>query len=118
MNPLASVGGLTNIPCPASYEYQLFDVSSDDAGRTEDALMHKQMIAQKVKLVMEWKYITLDEVAIILTAFNAEYTSINYLDLLTNSFLEKTFYTGDRTAPVYNTTLGLVESLKFDVIER
>lgn len=118
MNPLKSVGGATNIPCPASYEYQIFDVSSDDAGRTEDALMHKQRITQKVKLVMEWKYITLAEASAILSAFNAEYTSINYLDLLTNSFYTKTFYTGDRNAPVYNTTLGLVESLKFDVIER
>lgn len=116
-NPLVSVGGVT-VPCPSSYEWQLYDVSSEDAGRTEDGLMHKNMIGQKRKLSLEWKYITVQQASVVLSAFNAEYTNITYLDLLTGTNRSGEFYTGDRNVPVYNTTLGLVESIKFNVIER
>lgn len=116
-NPLISVGGAT-VPCPSSYEYQLYDVSSEDAGRTEDGLMHKNMVSQKRKLAFEWKYLTIQQAATVLSAFNAEYTNITYMDLLTGSNRTGEFYTGDRSVPVYNTSLGLVESIKFNVIER
>lgn len=116
-NPLISVGGAT-VPCPSSYEYQLCDVSAEDAGRTEDGIMHKNLVSQKRKLSLEWKYVTVQQAATILSAFNSEYTNITYLDLLTGSNRSGEFYTGDRSAPVYNTYLGLVESIKFNVIER
>ena len=47
-NPIQSVGGVT-VPVPSKYDWQLSDVSSKDAGRTEDGLMHKEKIAQNGK---------------------------------------------------------------------
>ena len=44
-NPIYSVGGVT-VPVPSKYDWQLSDVSSKDAGRTEDGLMHKMRIDQ------------------------------------------------------------------------
>ena len=117
MNPLQSVNGRT-VPCPASYQYEINDVSSEDAGRTEDALMHKNLIAQKVKLSIEWKYLTLEQASSVLSAFNPEYSTISYYDLLSGGLKSGTFYTGDRSVPLYNTTLGLVESISLHVIER
>ena len=116
-NPLESVGGVT-VPCPSSYKYQLSDVSAADAGRTEDALMHKMRIAQKVHLDLAWNYVTTANASTILTAFNNEYISIKYLDPMAGGYVTKTFYVGDRSVPAYNTRLGLWENVTFNVIEQ
>lgn len=116
-NPLRSVGGVT-VPCPSTYEYQLSDVSSSDAGRTEDALMHKMRIAQKVHLNLAWQNQKTADVSTILNAFNPEYISIQYLDPKANGYVTKTFYVGDRSVPAYNTSLGLWSNISFNIIER
>lgn len=117
-NPLQSVGGVT-VKCPSKYVYKLQDVSQSNAGRTEDGMMHKLMIGQCVKLELEWAGLTTAEVSAVLTAFNsAEYISVNYLDALDGGYKTKTFYVGDRSAPAYNTRLGLWENVAFNIIER
>ena len=116
-NPLKSVGGVS-VPCPSTYQYELSDVSDADAGRTEDGLMHKMRIAQKVHIQLSWTYITNAEASTILNAFDPEYISVQYLDPKANSYQTKTFYVGDRSAPVYNTRLGLWASISFNIIER
>ena len=115
--PIKTVGG-TIVPCPSSYQYELSDVSDPDSGRTEDGLMHKMRIAQKVHINLSWQYVTNADAKTILTAFNPEYVDVNYLDPLTNSYQTKTFYVGDRSAPIYNTRLGLWTSVSFNIIER
>lgn len=117
MNPIRAVNG-ASVPCPSGYVYNLQDVSSSDAGRTEDALMHKERIAQKVKLELSWKNVTTVECAAVLTAFNPQYISITYLDAKAGDYLTKTFYVGDRSAPLYNARLGLWENVSFNVIEQ
>ena len=116
-NPIRSVNGQT-VPCPSKYVYELSDVSASDAGRTEDALMHKMLIAQKVHLELEWSYITTNAVSAILQTFNQEYIQVEYLDARLGGYTTKTFYVGDRSAPSYNTYRGLWENLKFNIIER
>ena len=46
-NPIKLVGS-TVVPVPSKYDWKLSDVSSKDAGRTEDGLMHKERVTQKV----------------------------------------------------------------------
>ena len=116
-NPLETVGG-SAVACPSSYVYKLSDVSAADAGRTEDAKMHKMRIAQKVHLELAWQYITTAQLSTILQAFNPEYVSIKYLDGKAGGYLTKTFYVGDRSAPAYNTKLGLWTDVSFNVIEQ
>lgn len=116
-NPIQSVDGAT-VPCPSSYEYKLSDVSAADAGRTEDGLMHKMRIAQKVHLELKWQNIKTSDVSTILTAFNPEYISVNYLDAMSGSYQTKTFYVGDRSVPSYNTALGLWSNVAFNIIEQ
>lgn len=116
-NPIQSVDGAT-VPCPSSYEYKLSDVSAADAGRTEDGLMHKMRIAQKVHLELKWQNIKTSDVSAILTAFNPEYISVNYLDAMSGSYQTKTFYVGDRSVPSYNTALGLWSNVSFNIIEQ
>ena len=116
-NPIQSVGGVS-IPCPSKYDWKLSDVSSADAGRTEDGLMHKEMIAQKVHLELEWQNISDSKAKTILTAFNSsEYLSVRYYDYKSMGFLTKTFYVGDRSVTSINRRLG-ISTLEFNIIEQ
>ena len=109
---------LSYIPCPSSYSWKLSDVSASDAGRTEDALMHKKLIARKRHLEFEWENVYRSEASAILNAFNAEYFQVQYWDVLDNAYDLKTFYSGDRESPMYNMALGIQASVKFNIIEQ
>ena len=117
-NPIRSVGGVT-IPCPSSYEWKESDVSDADAGRTEDAKMHKMMIARKIHLELAWQNVTTAAASAVLQAFTAsEYFSVTYLDPKANAYLTKTFYVGDRSVPSYNVRLGIWSNVSFNIIEQ
>lgn len=117
VNPIQSVNGVA-VKCPSSYTYRLQDVSAPGAGRTEDMEMQKLRLGQKVKIDLAWNGITTAELSAILTAFNPEYISVSFLDPYANAFSTKTFYVGDRAAPLYNATMGLWENVTFNIIER
>lgn len=117
-NPLQSVDGLT-VPSPSKYEWKESDVSAKDAGRTEDAVMHKMMIARKIHLELSWDYLTIAEASTVLTAFTrSEYFQVKYLDAKAGGYLTKTFYVGDRSTPLYNAVKGLWENVSFNIIEQ
>lgn len=116
-NPIASVDG-TAVKCPSKYQYELYDISDTDAGRTEDTKMDKKRIGQCVKLQLEWDYVTTAEGSAILQAFDPQYIHVRYLDLKRNAYRTSEFYVGDRTAPMYNAELGLWENVAFNIIER
>ena len=117
VNPLQSVGGVT-VKSPSSYIYKLEDVSAADAGRTEDTVMQKKRIGQVVSLELSWKNITTAEVSAILQAFNPEYINVTYLDAKAGTFVTSEFYVGNRSAPMYNATMGLWSNVSFNIIER
>lgn len=103
---------------PSSMEYDEEDVSSSKAGRTEDGTMHKERIAQKVTLKLEWKGLTTAEIATVLAAFADEYISVTYLSPRVGTYTTKTFYVGGRSAPCYSSKLGLWEKCTFNIIEQ
>ena len=118
-NPIQSVGSNTNIPCPSSYEWKESDVSDSEAGRTEDAKMHKKTIAKKVHLELGWQNVTTAVASAVLQAFTAsEYFSVNYLDPKAGTFQTKTFYVGDRSSPSYNVRRGIWSNVSFNIIEQ
>lgn len=117
-NPLQSVDSLT-VPSPSKYEWKESDVSAKDAGRTEDAVMHKMMIARKIHLELSWDYLTIAECSTVLTAFTrSEYFPVKYLDAKAGGYMTKTFYVGDRSTPLYNAVKGLWENVSFNIIEQ
>ena len=115
-NPIQSVGGVA-IPCPSKYDWKLSDVSAADAGRTEDALMHKMRISQKVHIELEWQNVGDAVARTVLTAFQPEYISVNYYDYKAMAFQTKTFYVGDRQVTSYNRVLG-IGTIAFNIIEQ
>jgi len=117
MNPIQSVNGVA-IKCPTTYQWDLQDISAADAGRTEDTVMDKMRIGQAVKIQLSWKALTWAEASTILKAFNPEYINVTYMDAMEGTFRTGQFYVGDRSAPMYNATIGLWENVSFNIIER
>lgn len=116
-NPIKKVGSNTNFPTPSKYSWKLSDVSSADAGRTEDGKMHKERITSKVHLELEWQNVKDNIASTILAAFQPEYITVQYFDYKANSFLEKTFYVGDREVTAYNRALK-ISTISFNIIEQ
>jgi hypothetical protein len=105
---------------PSSLQWSLQDVSAGDAGRTQSGLMYKQRITQKRKLALSWQGVSQTLAASILTAFNNEYIKVVYPDAMAGANQTRTFYVGDRSAPVYMYTANkkLYQNISFDIIER
>lgn len=116
-NPIRSVDG-HSVKCPSAYTWKLEDISSSDAGRTEDTKMDKMRIGQVVGLELSWKNLTTEEVSAILRAFNPEYIMVTYLDAMEGTYIESEFYVGNRSAPLYNAAKGLWSNVSFNLIER
>lgn len=116
-NPIRSVDGKP-VRCPSSYVYKLEDVSASDAGRTEDAMMHKKRIAQVTGIELSWNNIPTADVSDILKAFNPEYITVEFLDAMLGDYRSAIFYVGNRSAPMYNAALGLWQNVSFNIIER
>ncbi len=116
-NPIRSVDGHA-VKCPSSYTWKLEDISSSDAGRTEDTKMDKMRIGQVVGIELSWKNLTTEEVSAVLKAFNPEYIMVTYLDAMEGKYVESEFYVGNRSAPLYNAAKGLWSNVSFNLIER
>lgn len=117
-NPILSVDGKSIAKCPSSYLWKLEDVSATDAGRTEDTMMHKKRVGQIIGIELSWQNITTEEASALLKTFNPEYINVCYLDAMEGSYVTSDFYVGNRSAPLYNTRLGLWSNLSFNLIKR
>lgn len=108
------------MPCPSSFTFGLQDVSSAESGRDDEGYMFKNRITQKRKIQLAWNAKDWQEVAFIMRAFNPEYVAVEYPDMLSGQYETRTFYVGDRSAPVKLWTVGnkLIETVSFDIIER
>ena len=108
------------IKTPSSMSIGFQDVSASNAGRTQDALMHKNLVARKRKISLQWNGPSPAEAHAILVAFNPEYIAVTYYDPLDGATVTKTFYSGDKSAPVKSWSVGnrRYESISFDIIER
>lgn len=116
-NPINTVDS-AKIPSPSAFQWEREDLSDSSAGRTEDGKMHKNRIGSKVALSLSWQNISTANVKKILNAFEPEYVKVNYLDPEVGDFAEKTFYVGNRSAPLYNSKLGLWSNISFKIIEQ
>jgi hypothetical protein len=117
---MLKIQGVT-MPEPSSLTWGLSDESSEESGRTLDGIMHKDIIASKVKLDCAWNNVSGSDASTILQAVCPyAFRSITYIDPLTNSQVTKTFYTGDKSAPVKSYAVNGVtySSVYFNFIEQ
>ena len=88
------------LPTPSTFEWGMIDVSAGDSGRTQDAQMHKNRIAQKRQLKLSWSGTDTARTARILQMVNPEYIRVTYPDAMSGTDETRTFYVGDRSAPI------------------
>lgn len=121
------VGGVPTwvaIKAPSAITWSVQDISSPDAGRTLDGIMHKERLAvggQKRKLKLEWSLVKFGtESSTILQAFTPEYIEVKYPDPQTGAVAQKTFYTGDKEVKFATWWDGkqLLTNLSFAIIEQ
>lgn len=107
------------IPDPSSLQWGLQSVSRPDAGRDQKGKMHVELQTRKRKLELSWSGIGFAETAEVLQAVNDETFRVTYLDALTNTTQTRTFYVGDRSAPVHSYVDGnqWYTTLSFNIIE-
>ena len=85
---------------PSAVTFGIQDISAADAGRGADLTMYKGRLGQKQTIQLVWNNISPADTAAILTAFDPEYFNVTYTDPKLNATVTKSFYAGDRSAPV------------------
>lgn len=120
-NPIATVDGVTMPVYPDSedgYKWELEDASASDAGRTEDVVMHKKRIGQTDAVTLKFSGLSIANASKILKMFNPEYIKVKYLNMLEGGYVTKEFYVGNRSAPLYNSSLNVVDNVTFKIVAR
>lgn len=119
-NLISKVNGVPLKYTPSTFNYGLQDVSDTESGRTQDAVMHKNRIAQKVKIDLSWNVLRPSEVSELFKMFDPEYIDVTYWDAKEGKEVTKTFYTGDKTAPVKYWVIDnkMYNQVAFNLIER
>lgn len=117
---ISAVDGVALKYTPSTFTWGLQDVSDSESGRTQDALMHKNRIAQKRKIELGWNVLRPNQVSELLKMFNPEYIQVTYWDSMDGEEETRTFYVGDRSTPVSYWTIDnkMYTQVKFNLIER
>lgn len=105
------------IPTPSALTFTISDIDGESYRNAQGALV-RDRLAVKRKLECEWKGLNTVELSTLLSAVADTFFTVTYLDGLLGTETTKTFYVGDRTAPVYSYDLDLWESLKMSFIEQ
>ncbi|MBR1736009.1 MAG: hypothetical protein IJ736_03180 [Firmicutes bacterium] len=114
------IGG-RDMPVPSAITWDKSDLDSELSGRNAKGEMLRDRISSKVKLGIEWKYLSHSDVSRILQAVNPMFIEIYYPDAYTGGFRTANFYVGDRSAPIYRIKDGnevIWEGLKMNFIEK
>lgn len=109
----------TKVTQPAEVVYGRYDLDSEDSFRALDGTMQRDRITTKVKLDCTWNALTASQMRHLLQAMDDVFFDINYYDPLEGQ-TTKTFYVGDRTAPVYSIANGKIifKSFSANFIEK
>lgn len=110
----------TVIKTPSEVTWAQQDISSPNSGRDRAGTMHKDRVAQKVKLSCKWSAMPTSEASLLLRNVNSQVNfQLTYFDVMRNGVRTSKFYVGDRTVP-YAWLWGddnTVQNVAFDFIE-
>ena len=116
---MIAVSTIPNFVQPAGMEVEIEDISASDAGRTADTIMHKKTLRTVRALSLAWHNLRTAQAKAVLQAFNTkEYFKVKYLDPYSGGYITKTFYLGNRTAPMYSAVLDVWSNISFKIVER
>jgi hypothetical protein len=90
----------TAITTPKIFSVAISDIDGESNRNAKGELI-RDRIAVKRKLECEWPPLKMSEISTLLQAVSTVYFTITYPDPVEGTQVTKTFYVGDRTAPVY-----------------
>lgn len=113
---LLNIGGV-NMPTPTELTVSVQDISKAD--RNANGSMVLERIATKQKLACKWSCISDLDLSKILLAISPTTYNITYVDPVTNSWVTKNMYCGDRSAAYINfqNNTALYKDFSVDFIE-
>jgi hypothetical protein len=108
-----------NVPQPAEVVCQRYDLDSEDSFRSLTGEMQRDRVAVKVKLECRWNALDAQQMKQLLSEMQDVFFDIHYYDPLEGP-TTKTFYVGDRSAPVYSISGGrlIFKSFSANFIEK
>lgn len=109
------------MPAPKYFQPDIADLDSENTTRNTLGEMLRDRVAVKRKLICEWGPLTMTEISTLLQAVKDVYFEATYPDPMTGNKTEtKTFYVGDRSAPLLVIKDGEYrwEGLKMNFIEK
>ena len=115
-----TIGGKA-MPCPSTmkWDIQTYDL---DSARGIDGVMNCQVICHKEKLSLTWRAgaLTMDEVSLLLNAVMPTFFSVTYFSPISNAYVTKEMYVGDRSTNFYSIIDGkpVIDDISFNLIER
>lgn len=107
----------TEVLTPTALKVDIYDIDGESY-RNANGDMLRDRVTTKRKISCKWDYLTTEQMSYLLTLVKPVFFTVEYLDPETGTVLTKTFYVGDRSAPVYSYALGLWTDLSMNFIER
>lgn len=107
------------IATPKVFKVDIMDLDGESNRNARGELI-RDRIAVKRKIECEWPPLKMSEISTILKAVQNVYFTVEYPDPMEGTTVTKTFYVGDRSAPMYKNVNGniLWESLSMNFIEK
>ena len=107
------------IKTPATMQLTLSDIDGESYRNAKGEII-RDRIAVKRKLDLTWGALTTAEISALLGSVTATFFTVTYLDALAGAEVTKTFYVGDRSAPVYSLVNGkeLWSGLSMNFVEK
>lgn len=103
-----AINGVEIAVYPFEFAAKLMDLDDGETTtRTADGTLSRDRIAVKRQIDMSWNALQWSQVSAVLTAMQDEFFQFTYPDPMTGQQETKTFYVGDRTAPVALTKNGV-----------
>lgn len=109
----------TKVEAPVEMSVAITDIDVE-SNRNANGTMVRNRVAVKRKIECKWGLLTTSQISTILSSCSGVHFSISYLDPQIGGTTTKTFYPGDRTAPVllYDNKKGWVwKDLKINFVE-
>jgi len=106
------------LPISSDYTVSIMDISK--ANRTAAGTMIIDRIATKRKIELNWKHLSKEELAFVLSKVSDVFFTVEYIDPETNSNKTGTFYCGNRSCGAMDYIDGNIrwKDIRFNLIER
>ena len=111
---LLTINGVS-ITSPKELQVDVMDLDGT-TNRNAKGEIVRDRIAVKRKISLKWGPLSPSQISTILQSVQSEFFTCTYPDPMVGGDSTKTFYVGDRSAPLFKQ--GLWESLQMDFVEK